>query len=93
MANYKKEKLIGGTRDGEIAEVLASPGWIQPIIYIARKLSFDEVNSLIINENTTWRHPEDVYVRNKDGEYIFMRTQHYDPNNAVFNSQIKAQSK
>jgi len=80
MSKYKKVRLVGGTNDGVMVDALYSEGWLQPMIYIAKKLSsLEEVDNLIIDNVTRWKWPEEVYVRNKNEEYVFSKEVHYKP--------------
>lgn len=67
--------LIGGTRDGESVQVYQ---W-QPLIYVTKRISFDEAQGLIIDEVKTWKSPEEVYIRNRDGDFVYDRTVNYKP--------------
>ncbi len=86
MSNHKKVRLIGGTYDGKETEVLWSPGWIQPMIYLPQKISPEGHANLHIQGEVCWKPPDDVYVRNEKGEYAFSRVQHYKPDDVVPNS-------
>jgi hypothetical protein len=74
----RKIVLKGGSRDGETVEARINSGKVQPVIYMTRRISMDEIAALGIDEAVAWKSPEDVY--DLVGEaYIFRETVHYKP--------------
>lgn len=73
-----KITLKGGSRDGEMVEILINSGRPQPVIHMAKRISIDESRGLAIDENVTWKSPEEVYEL-IDGEYVYKRTVYYKP--------------
>ena len=71
----KRVILRGGSRDGEEISVHA---W-QPFIYVTRKTTLADSEGLRIDDVHAWKAPEDVYVKNQDGEFEYDRTVHYKP--------------
>lgn len=79
MAKPRLVKLIGGTRDGETVEVQT---W-QPLVYMTKRISIADGDALDIDGVMKWKNPEEVYERNADGDFVYTRTVHYKPDDAV----------
>lgn len=72
----KQNKLIGGTNDGALVTV---PGW-QKIYCIRKKISWDELQRLRIDDVMSWKEPEEFYERESAKEdFKYSKTVNYKP--------------
>lgn len=71
----RKVLLFGGSRDHETVEVAP----YQNVVYVTKRLSYEEYRALDIDDNMAWKPPEEIYERNEHGEYVHVRTVNYKP--------------
>lgn len=67
-------QLIGGSRDGENVATFRG----QRLLFIARMITSAEAEALVIDERSSFKRPEDVYIC----EHLlctFSHTVHYKP--------------
>ena len=71
--------LVGGTNDGQQVRVYS----FQPSVYRMKRISVEEHAALAIDERMSWKPPEEVYEKNKDGDFVYSHTVHYKPEDFV----------
>ena len=79
----KGVKLIGGSRNGETVEVT----YWQPVIYMSRKISLVEMKSLAEGAPIMYRPSEDVYTKDRKGNFTYDHTVHYDPKHPDYHKE------
>lgn len=82
-------RLVGGTRDGETREIAS---WLDTL-HVKRLLTREEHAALDIDGVTCWEGPDDVYVRQPDGTFLFSYIVHYAPDDAVNNPDTMKEGK
>lgn len=73
MAKVETVKLVGGTRDGETWDVFG----FQKSLFLMKKISLEEDQALVVDGVIKRKSPEEVYVRQKDGTFLFDHEVHY----------------
>jgi hypothetical protein len=82
----------GGRADGANIEIAKIGGRFPPVQYISHMLSMGEMDRLRIDDLTAWKIPEDVYYL-RGNEYVYDRTVHYKPDDAVPQTTKEGNSK
>lgn len=78
MTEIKTFSLIGGSNDKRLVNSNKIGGRWQSIIYVPSRISIEEASALMIDDDTAWKWPTDVYLY-RDGYYYYDRTVHYKP--------------
>lgn len=86
MAEFiKNVRFVGGAKDGqEIPIRVSDRHYLPPCLYYALPLSLEQAEKLKVDENISYRWPDEVYRLDENRQYVFSHIVHYDPREEIY---------